>query len=240
MTLKFSQLIQKNDMKNQTKIFITGTDTDVGKTFFTTALITALQNKQQSVVAFKPVAAGCDWVDGELKNEDALKIIEAMSENISYSEINPISLSKPVAPHISAFEDGISLSVKKIQEACDLSRYSQSYILIEGAGGWLVPLNEEETFADYVSVESLDVILVVGMKLGCINHALLSQQSILSQGLRLVGWVANHIDPKMQQQQQNIAALTQFLNCPLIAQIPHLKGDNLAVRASSYVRIDAL
>jgi dethiobiotin synthetase len=224
----------------QKRIFITGTDTDVGKTFFTAALIMALQNENQSVMAFKPVAAGCEVVDGGLKNQDALTIIEALNDDIPYQEINPVALSKPIAPHISAVEDGIALSVNTIKSACNLSKYSQSNLLVEGAGGWLVPLNENETFADYVVAESLDVILVVGLKLGCINHALLSQQSILNSGLNLIGWVANHIDPKMLNQQQNIETLSKSLKCPLIAQIPHLDGDNLAAKASNYVRICAL
>ena len=224
----------------QRKIFITGTDTDVGKTFFTTALITALQNKKQSVMAIKPVAAGCELIDNTLKNEDALNIIEVLSESVAYQDVNPIALTKAIAPHISASEEGLELSVKALQQACDLSNYSQSYILIEGAGGWLVPLNKSETFADYVKAETLDVILVVGMRLGCINHALLSQQSILSCGLNLVGWVANHIDTQMQNQRQNLETLTKRLNCPLIAQIPYCEGDNAVSQASTYVRIDAL
>ncbi len=223
----------------QKKIFITGTDTDVGKTFFTAALVTALQNEKRSVIALKPVAAGCEMLDGQLKNEDALTLIDVMNEDVSYQYINPIALTKPIAPHISAIEDGVELSVESIQQACNLSNYSQYHLLVEGAGGWLVPLNDNETFADYVVAESLDVILVVGMKLGCINHALLSQQSIASSGLKLVGWVANHIDPSMLNQNQNIETLSKALNCPLIAQIPHLTGDNLAAQASKYVKIAA-
>lgn len=224
----------------QKKIFITGTDTDVGKTLFTTALVKALQNTKQSVIAFKPVAAGCEMIDGELKNEDALNIIDVMTEDVTYQEVNPITLIKPIAPHISAVEDGVELSVDSIQASCFLSKYQQSNILVEGAGGWLVPLNDEETFADYVIAESLDVILVVGLKLGCINHALLSQQSIINSGLKLIGWVANHIDPNMLNQQQNIETLSKRLDCPIIAQIPHLKGDNLAFQAAKYVNIAAL
>ncbi len=227
------------------KIFITGTDTDVGKTLFTAALITALQNEQKRVVAFKPVAAGCELVDGLLKNSDALTLIDAMNIQLPYSTVNPIALTQAIAPHISAVEDGVELSIKTIQQACPLKSYQQNYILVEGAGGWLVPLNHSETFADYVKAENLDVILVVGLKLGCINHALLTQQSIKSSGLNLIGWVANHIDPNMLSQQQNIETLTAALNCPLIANIPYFEAsafasDNVITQAASYVRISPL
>ena len=226
--------------KMQKRIFITGTDTEVGKTLFTAALVIALQNEKRSVMAFKPVAAGCDWHEGQLKNEDALTLIDALNEEVSYQVVNPIALVKPIAPHISAIEDNVELSVNQIQSSCNFAQYPQSVLLVEGAGGWLVPLNDQQTFADYVKAESLDVILVVGLKLGCINHALLSQQSIINSGLNLIGWVANHIDPNMLNQQQNIETLSKSLKCPLIAQIPHLDGDNLAVSASKYVRIGAL
>lgn len=227
-------------MNEQKRIFITGTDTDVGKTFFSAALIMALQKSQYSVLAFKPVAAGCEWFDGELKNQDALTLIDAMAVEMDYQTVNPIALEKPIAPHLSAIEDGTTLSVDIIRQSCLLNQYSSSYILVEGAGGWLVPLNDNETFADYVKSESLDVILVVGLKLGCINHALLSQQSIIAKGLNLVGWVANHIDPQMLQQQENIETLKQALNCPLIAQIPYITSDKPINQASKYVSIAAI
>jgi len=226
--------------RNQKRIFITGTDTGVGKTFFTAALVSALQNAQRSVIAFKPVAAGCELMDGKLKNEDALVLMDAMNEDISYKTINPISLRQPIAPHLSALEDGVELSVSRIRQVCRLSDYSHSTLLIEGAGGWLVPLNKEETFADYAVAESLEVILVVGMKLGCINHALLTQQSILDRGLKLTAWVANQIDPQMLYQSQNIETLSKRLDCPLIAQIPYIEGDNSISKASRCVRIELL
>jgi dethiobiotin synthetase len=223
------------------KFFITGTDTEVGKTFFTCALIHALQNNaDKSVMAFKPVAAGAELIEGKLKNDDALAIIAALKQKVAYSTINPICLKQAIAPHIAANQEGVELSVNSIQQACKLARSNADVTLVEGAGGWLVPLHNNQTFADYVKAESLDVILVVGMKLGCINHALLTQQSIKQSGLNLVGWVANQIDPEMQSQAQNIETLKQQLNCPLIAQIPFCEGDKAAEKASSYVRIDAL
>ncbi len=219
------------------RIFITGTDTDIGKTLFTAALTTALQNAGYSVVALKPIAAGCEWVNGELRNKDAEILQQVMNTQISYNRINPLRLESPIAPHIAAMEEGVELSVSGIRQLVRLEDFEQSHLIIEGAGGWLVPLNDEETLADYVKEEKLDVILVVGLKLGCINHALLTQQSILADGLNLVGWVANHVDPDMQKQQQNVDSLKKRLACPLIAEIPYIEGDNPAVEAWKYVNI---
>ncbi len=224
-------------LAEQRRIFITGTDTDVGKTLFTGAFIEALQSRGLSVIGLKPVAAGCQMIDGVAKNEDAIQLIDSMLVKHPYQLINPISLMQPIAPHISANLDGVELSVNSIQEQCPLLNHREQFVVVEGAGGWLVPLNERETFADYVEQESLEVILVVGLKLGCLNHALLTQQDIIRRGLKIIGWVANHVDPEMLNQQQNIDSLNQRLQCPLIAQIPYLEGDNLTSQAATYVRI---
>ena len=246
----------------QKRYFITGTDTEVGKTFFTCALIRALKQQKISVFGYKPVAAGCEIIDGQWRNEDALAIIEAMSkpsqqsqsEDLAYSygKINPFALIEPIAPHIAASNEGKSLSVAQLTGAVDLNANQENVVLVEGAGGWMVPLNGSETFADYVVAEQLEVILVVGMKLGCINHALMTQQAIKNAGLKLVGWVANYIDPKMQEQQANLETLKQRLKCPLVAEIPFIRADqansaqpqelanNTADLAAKYVRIHDL
>jgi dethiobiotin synthetase len=222
------------------RIFITGTDTDVGKTLFSVALVKALQDKQKSVRAFKPIAAGCEKHEGVFKNTDALNLINALSIDMEYQQVNPIALEPAIAPHIAADKSGVSISVKALQQVCPLNHYHEDYLVIEGAGGWLVPLNQQETFADYVEAESLEVILVIGLKLGCLNHALLTQENIMTRGLKLVGWVANHIDPKMDNQQDNIETLKQQIKAPLIAEIPFLVSDNPLSTASNYVKIDAL
>jgi dethiobiotin synthetase len=163
-----------------------------------------------------------------------------MNGSHAYSSINPIALKSPVAPHIAAAEEGRQLSVDILQKACPLEGYAQEYILIEGAGGWLVPLNRTETFADYASAQGLEVILVVGMKLGCINHALLTADNIRARGLKLSGWVANFIDPEMQQQQENLATLAVRLQCPLVAEFPLFAEDNAIESASKYVKLQHL
>ena len=232
--------MQQNKLNRQRRIFITGTDTEVGKTLFTTALIKALTQASVPVMAVKPVAAGCEMLAGEAKNEDALAIIEALPQSLAYTQVNPVALIQPIAPHIAAESEGISLSSQGLSKACQLDQYPQPFILVEGAGGWLVPLNSKETFADFVAAEKLEVILVVGLKLGCINHALLTQQSIIAGGLKLVGWVANHVDPTMHCQSENLQTLTRQLNCPLIAEIPFLKQEDKITSAARYVSIDRL
>ncbi|WP_444994970.1 dethiobiotin synthase [Aliikangiella sp. IMCC44359] len=235
--------------KLQKKIFITGTDTDVGKTFFTAALIQALQKANQSVMALKPIAAGCERLATDtlggfiLRNQDALTLIEQLEsshDKIDYEQINPITLEPPIAPHIAAEQQGIELSVSAIQKQCPIEHFSESFLLVEGAGGWLVPLNEQETLADYAIAESMDVILVVGLKLGCINHALMTRQLIKASGLNLIGWVANHIDKQMLNQQENIESLKKLLKSPLLAEFPFYESVNAISEASKCVRIELL
>jgi len=227
-------------MKKQIRIFITGTDTDVGKTLVTSCLIEKLQLAKYTVTAIKPVAAGCDWLDGQLKNSDALMLQQSMHQFISYDQINPIALETPIAPHIAAAKEDLNLSVHTLQQRCDLSQHKSDILLIEGAGGWLVPLNDRETLADFAIAESLEVILVVGMKLGCINHAMLTVQTIKSSGLNIVAWVANIIDPDMLMIDENIETIKQRIEAPLIATIPYIESDNLIQQACEYVNIAPL
>jgi len=232
-------------MKKQKKIFITGTDTDVGKTLITTTLIHQLQSKNQTVTAIKPVAAGCDVIDGKLVNSDALILQKAMNQKLSYAQVNPIALKSAIAPHIAATEEGIQLSVENLQKECNLQQYQSDFILVEGAGGWLVPLNKQETFADFVQAESFEVILVVAMKLGCINHALLTIQNIKMRGLKLVGWIANSTSSAMPYLKENIQTINSVIHSPLLAEIPFIDSDspdsdNFIKKASSYVNIASL
>ncbi|MCW9017641.1 MAG: dethiobiotin synthase, partial [Kangiellaceae bacterium] len=215
------------------------------KTFFTVALIRALKKTGKKVMAYKPVAAGCELINGKWSNEDARAIIQVLDTQVEYQSVNPIALKSPIAPHIAAQQESVDLNVGRLQELIKLDSEAAEFILVEGAGGWLVPLNEQQTLADYATAEQLDVLLVVGLKLGCINHALLTQQVIKSSGLKLVGWVANHIDPNMLEQQANIHTLKKSLDCPLVAEIPWLtpngrvknQSQSLTEIACDYVRI---
>lgn len=227
-------------MQQQKRIFITGTDTDVGKTLVTSCLIEKLQQAKYSVTAIKPVAAGCDWLDGQLKNSDALILQQSMHRRISYELVNPVTLESPIAPHIAAAKENLNLSVQSLQKQCNLSQHQSDILLVEGAGGWLVPLNDTETLADFVVAESMEVILVVGLKLGCINHALLTVKAIEVTGLKLVGWVANLIDPDMSVVDENVDTLKQRINAPLMGEIPYIESDNIIQEAIEYVNISPL
>lgn len=227
-------------MQQQKRIFITGTDTDVGKTLVTSCLIEKFQQAKYSVIAIKPVAAGCVWLDGQLKNSDALILQQSMDQRISYDLVNPIALESPIAPHIAAGKENKNLSVQSLQMQCNLSQHQSDILLVEGAGGWLVPLNDTETLADFVLAESMEVILVVGLKLGCISHALLTIKAIEATGLKLVGWVANLIDPDMSVVAENMGTLKQRINAPLIGEIPYIESDNIIQEAIEYVNISPL
>lgn len=224
----------------QRKIFVTGTDTEVGKTLVSCCLVELFQRRSLSVSAVKPVAAGCELIDGQWVNEDALMLQSAMQTETHYEKVNPVALRPAIAPHIAAQLADVDLNVKGLQEACNLNQYQTDIILVEGAGGWLVPLNNYQTLADFAVVESMDVILIVDIKLGCINHALLTQASIQSTGLKLIGWVANKVCDEMPVVEQNIQTLTGLINAPLLGQIPLLTSDNKIHEACEYVNIAPL
>lgn len=204
------------------RFFVTGTDTDAGKTFVTVLLLEALKGKGVSTLALKPVAAGCENVDGELCNDDALKLQAAMTVEIPYQQVNPIALKSAIAPHLAAEEEGRRLTVDRLAGLIRGALMTTADVtLIEGAGGWLVPLNERETLANLVKELQLPVILVVGIRLGCLNHALLSAQAIAAARLPLAGWVANCIDPNAAKVEENIQTLRTMLPAPCLGVIPH-------------------
>jgi dethiobiotin synthetase len=208
--------------------FITGTDTGVGKTRTSCALIHALrQAGHQRVVGMKPVAAGCDWVDGvnghpgEWLNEDVAALRAASSLHVPSSFDNPYALPLAASPHISAQRAGMVIDLAHIEASFHALQQHADAVVVEGAGGFLVPLNEQahvfETSADLAQRLWLPVIMVVAMRLGCLNHALLTQEAILSRGLTLVGWVANVVDPQMAEQAANLATLQAHLQAPMLA-----------------------
>ena len=213
--------------------FVTGTDTEVGKTFFSVGLLKALQAKDKRTAAYKPVAAGCNKTSQGWQNEDALALQQASSIALDYNEVNPIALAEPIAPHIAAQKAAASgqpvdMSLARIQQGfTHLLSKQADVVLVEGAGGWRLPLGPDELgqqryLSDFVAQQNLAVILVVGMRLGCLNHAILTADSIRQHGLKLVGWVANTLDPEMPFLAENIASLKTALAAPLIGVIPQL------------------
>lgn len=204
--------------------FVTGTDTDVGKTAVSCGLLYKLKQQGLSVVGLKPVAAGCDFIDGEYKNTDALQLMAVAQTSLKYEEVNPVALKNPIAPHIAAVEESVSISAKSLVEHCINASKEFGVALIEGAGGWLVPLNANETFADVASGLKANIILVVGIRLGCINHTLLTIDSIRQRGLPLAGWVANCIDPEAERIEDNINALSERIDAPCLGIVSNLSN----------------
>ncbi|MBJ7536812.1 dethiobiotin synthase [Marinomonas transparens] len=199
------------------RFFITGTDTDVGKTYITVGLLGAAKRAGLRSLGLKPIAAGADWVDGVLRNEDALLIQGASSVSLPYEQINPVVLEPAIAPHLAAIQ------ANKLVTASRLEGYLKGalltphdFALVEGAGGWRVPLNDRELLSDLAKSMGLPVVMVVNMKLGCLNHALLTAEAIIRDGLSLAGWVANAGQDTMPCYQENLASLSGLLSAPLL------------------------
>lgn len=200
--------------------FITGTDTGIGKTMASVALLHALTRQGLTAVGMKPVASGCATTAEGLRNEDALALQAASSVALPYEQINPYAFALAIAPHIAAELAAISIDLEVIAGHYRQLATQAEVVVVEGVGGWRVPLNPQQDVADLAAVLDLPVILVVGLRLGCINHALLTADSIRARGLKLVGWIANYLDPEMTAQAQNIQALQQRLAAPLLAELP--------------------
>lgn len=200
--------------------FVTGTDTDVGKTWVTLALMHFFKMRGDKVAGMKPIAAGCEWQDGQLKNEDALLIQKNASMVLGYELINPYAYEMPVSPHLAGIHHPVKLDVilnrfEQIKEQADV-------ILVEGAGGWLAPINDQQNIADLSEAIDLPVIVVVAIRLGCINHAMLTIQAIQSANIECAGWIAVCIDPKMLMQLENINTLEKNISAPLLGVLPFM------------------
>jgi dethiobiotin synthetase len=198
--------------------FITGTDTGVGKTLVSCALLHALAAQDKRVVGFKPVAAGCDEND---HNEDALQLRAASNVLVSYGQVNPYCFVHPVAPHIAARNSGVRIELSRILTTYRELASQADEVVVEGAGGFLIPLNEKKDSADLAVELGLPVIVVAGMRLGCLNHALLTMRVLADYELECAGWVANVLDADMPVLQQNIDALRERIAAPLLGVIPY-------------------
>jgi len=191
--------------------FITGTDTDVGKTHIACLLMQQYIDQGLKVIGMKPVAAGCDLVDGEWVNEDVQKLTTASNVNAPKELVNPYCFKEYIAPHIAAEKAGQTIEISKIVEAFDQLKTMADVVIVEGAGGFLVPLDNQSSLADLAEALGIPVILVIGMRLGCINHSLLTVESIKARKLALHGWVANEIDAEMQMYRENLDTIREQL-----------------------------
>jgi dethiobiotin synthetase len=203
--------------------FVTGTDTEIGKTTIAAGLLHAARLAGLSTAAAKPVASGCVRTAEGLRNDDALALLGQCSLALAYEEVNPFAFEPAIAPHLAAREAGVELSVARLLPAVQqVLAHGADFTLVEGAGGWRVPLAGRENLSDLVVALDLPVILVVGVRLGCINHAVLSMQAIERDGLRLAGWVANIVEPRTSRLEENLATLGERLPAPCLGRVPRL------------------
>lgn len=208
--------------------FITGTDTDVGKTLISCALLHGFAAQGKRVVGMKPIAAGCNA--SEL-NEDVQQLRAASNVSASNEQINPYNFTPAIAPHLAALLAGTSIDLARIVESYSALAGQAEVVIVEGAGGFLVPLNEQQDGGDLARQLGLPVILVVGMRLGCLNHALLTVEAIAARGLVLAGWVANGVDRNMAMLDENIAALKLRIEAPLLGVVPYMAQPDARVAA---------
>ncbi|MGZ8161725.1 MAG: dethiobiotin synthase [Methylobacter sp.] len=202
--------------------FITGTDTNVGKTWATVALMHHFKAQGKSVVGMKPVASGCSLQEGKLKNEDALLIQENASLRISYDLINPYAYELAVSPHIAGAKNPVDL--KKVVSAFNVLKELAEIVLVEGAGGWYTPLNERERISDLAQILALPVIMVVAIRLGCINHAKLTYEAIRYSGLKCAGWIGMCTDPELLHRENTINTIKTSMEAPLLGVLPYLEA----------------
>jgi dethiobiotin synthetase len=202
-------------------LFVTGTDTGVGKTLASCALLHRMRARGLRALGMKPVAAGVEASPEGPVNPDVAALQRASSWPAPLEQVNPYLFEPPIAPHLAAASAGVRIEMAPIRKAFEALRASADAIVVEGVGGFLVPLNDREDAGDMAVALALPVVLVVGMRLGCLNHALLTQQAIVARSLRLAGWIANSIDPRMQRFEDNLQALRQRIAAPLLGVIPH-------------------
>lgn len=203
--------------------FVTGTDTEVGKTTIAAGLLHAARLRGLSTAAAKPVASGCTRTAEGLRNDDALALLAQCSLPLCYEEVNPLAFEPAIAPHLAAREVGVTLTVASLLEPVrSVLAQEADFSLVEGAGGWRVPLAGEENLSDLAIALGLPVILVIGVRLGCINHALLSAEAIERDGLKLAGWVANIVDPHTARLEENLATLAERMPAPCVGRVPRL------------------
>jgi dethiobiotin synthetase len=203
-------------------VFVTGTDTDCGKTVVAGGLLRVLSEAGRRAAGFKPVAAGAQPTPLGLRNEDALALQAESVAGIAYEDVNPLCYAPAIAPHIAAAESGRPIRFAVIREAHDRLAARVDSVVAEGAGGWRVPLGDDGDMADLAALLGYPVVLVVGLRLGCLNHALLSADSIRSRGLRLLGWVGSALDPGMARRDENLATLRETLPAPCLGVVPRL------------------
>lgn len=204
------------------RFYVTGTDTEVGKTVASTALLQAARLLGRRAVGYKPVASGSEMTEEGLRNSDALALQRNSALPLRYEEVNPYTFAEPTSPHIVSADEQRPIEASVLSAGLRALEAQADWVLVEGAGGWFTPLSPTLTLADWVRDEQLPVILVVGVKLGCINHAVLTAQAVQQAGLRLAGWIANDVVPPGRRHAEYLSTLQRMLPAPLLGEIPWL------------------
>jgi len=212
--------------------FVTGTDTGVGKTLVSAALTRALIARGARVAVMKPIASGSDPTPEGLRNSDALALMAASNVSAPYEAVNPYCFLPPISPHIAASEAGVAIDLRLLRSRLDTLARNADCVVVEGAGGWHAPISDSATMADLATALELPVLLVVGLRLGCLNHALLTRESLATRRAAFAGWVANAIDPHFDRPAENLATLTARLGEPPLACIPFLEPGSGAIDLS--------
>lgn len=206
--------------------FIAGTDTGIGKTRATVSLMEEFKKQGYKVAGMKPIASGAEDKQGELRNEDAELILQACSELVDYKLINPFVFELPVSPHIAAHQKNKQIDINEIENCYQNLASNNDVVFVEGVGGWRVPISEDLYMVDLVRKLDLPVMLVVGFKLGCLNHAILTEEAIKSDGLRLLGWLSNHLEEDYLFPDESLATLKRTLKSPHLAKLPFVKDSD--------------
>ena len=218
-----------------TGVFVTGTDTEIGKTLVAQALVWRWRQDGRRVAVMKPVASGCRTTDAGLRNADAECLRAVSNVDAPYETINPYAFAPAVAPHLAAAQAGVRIERARIRSCFNRLAAVSDCVVVEGVGGWWVPLGPDSTVADVARSLGLPVVLVVGIRLGCLNHALLTAAAISDAGVELVGWAANHIEAHTELATENVDALRARLDAPLWGVIPHLSADPDPAEVSRYL-----
>lgn len=204
------------------RFYVTGTDTEVGKTVASTALLQAARLLGRRTAGYKPVASGSEMTDDGLRNSDALALQRNSVLSLRYEQVNPYTFAEPTSPHIVSADEQRPIEADVLSAGLRALEAEADWVLVEGAGGWFTPLSTTLTLADWVKMEQLPVILVVGVKLGCINHAVLTAQAVQQAGLRLAGWIANDVTPPGRRHSEYLSTLQRMIPAPMIGEIPWL------------------
>lgn len=202
--------------------FIAGTDTDVGKTVASKAILHALAQKDIKTIGYKPVAAGSEKTEQGMRNSDALHLQKAATIDVDYDDVNPYALELPASPHIAANRDKVEIDYTVLSEKLAQHKRNSDTVLVEGAGGWRVPVSKNDCLSSWVQQENLPVVLVVGIKLGCLSHAMLTLDAIKADGVEVIGWVANRVNPGTEHYADIIEMLEHKIDAPKLGEIPYI------------------